>query len=264
MKDSRSLRLLHISDLHFGRIEDRVLVQLEKYITSQDNLFHLAILTGDLTQRAKTSQFIAAKEFLAKLKCPLFLVPGNHDVPLFNPFLRFFNPYLKFKRFFKDHSPQFYEDDQLIVFGLWTVNNFTVKDATVDLHQVTRMEEKFKETPPGKVKLIAFHHPLVASESFRVDQALQRIREMRPHVMMWGHDHKAQAKYWDEKEQRGPVMVAAGTSVSSRTRQETNSFNILEVTEAQIRVRVISFNSEVNDFQETKQYEFDISKVVSL
>lgn len=263
MTDSKPLRFLHLSDLHFGRIEDRVLTKLEQYITSQDNVFNLTILTGDLTQRAKSSQFIAAKEFLAKLKCPLFLVPGNHDVPLYNPFIRFFNPYLKFKRFFNDHSPQFYEDENVVVYGLWTVNNFSIKDATVDSRQVDLMEAKFKSTPAHKIKIIAFHHPLATAESSRVERALRRIRAMKPHVMMWGHDHKANAKYWDAEAKAGPVMVAAGTSVSNRTREETNSFNIIEVEGSLIRVRVVSFNTEKNDFEEIKTSEFEIARIVS-
>lgn len=263
MTDSKPLRLLHISDLHFGRIEDRVLLKLEDYITNENNLFHLAILTGDLTQRARSAQFIAAKEFLAKLKCPLFLVPGNHDVPLYNPFIRFFNPYSKFKRFFGSHAPRYYEDDHLAVYGLWTVDNLSIKDATIDADQINEMESKFKAIKKEKLKLIAFHHPLQGTERSRIERALARIREMKPHIMMWGHDHKARAGHWDKESQKGPLMIAAGTSVSSRTREETNSFNIIEVVDGNVQVRVIAFNSEAGDFHETKCLNFSMTDILS-
>jgi 3',5'-cyclic AMP phosphodiesterase CpdA len=264
MTDSKPLRLLHLSDLHFGRIEDRVLRKLESYITNENHSFDMAILTGDLTQRAKSAQFIAAKEFLAKLKSPLFLVPGNHDVPLYNLFIRFFNPYAKFNRHFGEQANRYYENERLAIYGLWTVNNLKVQEGTVDAEQIEDMEEKFKTAGAGKIRIVAFHHPLAASEHSHVEKAMQRILALKPHVMMWGHDHKANAKYWDASRERGPVMVAAGTSVSNRTREESNSFNIIEVVGDVIKVRVVAFDTGKDEFQEMKDATFEVDKIMSL
>ncbi|RYZ77968.1 MAG: metallophosphoesterase, partial [Proteobacteria bacterium] len=238
---STPIKILHLSDLHFGRIEEHVLSDLERFLAAKENNFHLAILTGDLTQRAKKAQFIAAKQFLAKLNCPLFVVPGNHDVPLYNIFLRFFNPYFKFRRYFGSLSPEFYEDDRVVVYGLWTVNNHKVEEGRLSSRQVTALEAKFKSVPQDKLKIIAFHHPLVSMEKSKVQAGLQRVRKLHPHVMMWGHDHRSGARYWNEETSSGPLLVAAGTSVSNRTREESNSFNVLTLTEKVITVQTISY-----------------------
>lgn len=64
--DSKTLNIIHFSDLHFGRIQDQVLNDLDEYLQDNQDLINLVILTGDLTQRAKKEQFIAAKVFLSK------------------------------------------------------------------------------------------------------------------------------------------------------------------------------------------------------
>ena len=252
------VRILHLSDLHFGRIDAHILDRLENYLSTQS--FHLTILTGDLTQRARKEQFIAAKEFLGKLKCPMFIVPGNHDVPLYNLFLRFFSPYSKFKRFFGTQSPQFFEDDRLAVFGLWTVNPRKVEKGTVNISEILTLEEKFNAVPADKIKILAFHHPLVTMKSARVQDALARIKRLKPQILMWGHDHQSGADFWNEADGTGPILIAAGTSVSNRTRSETNSFNVIELSQNEIKVETISFDLDNKTFHLTNTKAFDIAK----
>ena len=50
------------------------------------------MISGDLTQRARKHQFLQARDFLDQLFSPLLVIPGNHDVPLYNLFLRFWWP----------------------------------------------------------------------------------------------------------------------------------------------------------------------------
>lgn len=44
----------------------------------------LILISGDLTQRARTHEFRLAKEFIRKLPAPVLVVPGNHDIPLYD------------------------------------------------------------------------------------------------------------------------------------------------------------------------------------
>ena len=57
------------------------------------------MVSGDLTQRARSHQFVEAKHFLDRLTYPQVVVPGNHDVPLYNVLDRFVNPLEKFKKY---------------------------------------------------------------------------------------------------------------------------------------------------------------------
>src|SRR4030095_592545 len=89
--------LVHLSDLHFGRIDPPVLSGLRAKIeTIQPDLL---VVSGDFTQRARRSQFEQARTFLESLPGRKIVVPGNHDVPLWNVVARFFFPLANYKRF---------------------------------------------------------------------------------------------------------------------------------------------------------------------
>lgn len=79
--------IAHISDLHFGTEDTNVAEALVKKL--HEDKPALVIISGDLTQRARTNQFKAAKEYLNKLPKPYLVIPGNHDIPLFDIFRRF-------------------------------------------------------------------------------------------------------------------------------------------------------------------------------
>ncbi|KKL56821.1 hypothetical protein LCGC14_2241560, partial [marine sediment metagenome] len=81
-------RILHLSDLHFGRIRTDL---VDPLLSSIHQLRpDLVVLSGDLTQRARRRQFADARAFLDRIEAPTLTVPGNHDVPLDNLFVRLF------------------------------------------------------------------------------------------------------------------------------------------------------------------------------
>ncbi len=95
-----SLRILHLSDPHFGTIKDdamKALLLAIKILNPQ-----VIILSGDITQRARRSQFEQARIFANTFEgTPILISPGNHDIPLYNSFARFFHPYYGFKNILK-------------------------------------------------------------------------------------------------------------------------------------------------------------------
>ncbi len=227
---SRTLNIIHLSDLHFGRIQNQVLLDLEAYVESVKDQLNLVVITGDLTQRAKKEQFIAAKEFIEKIKCPVFVVPGNHDVPLYNLFLRFFSPYSRFKKYMGNLISNFYEDENFSIFGLWTVNPFRVEDGRISAHDILNVTEKFSKVDPKKIRILAGHHPISTFEEPKIKKLFEKLIELRPDFLMWGHDHQSSITYFDEAKKTFPIMMASGTTVSSRVRKEANSFNWISVT----------------------------------
>src|SRR5512132_3357439 len=92
--------LLHLSDLHFGRIDPATLEPLRA--AAQTIRPDLVLVSGDLTQRARNRQFREARDFLATLPGPQIVVPGNHDVPLYNVALRFLDPLANYRRYITD------------------------------------------------------------------------------------------------------------------------------------------------------------------
>src|SRR3954469_2042372 len=90
--------IIHLSDLHFGRTDPSV---VEPLVATVAELRPDAIaVSGDLTQRARGEQFREARAFLDRLPpVPQIVVPGNHDVPLWNAFKRFAQPLANFRRY---------------------------------------------------------------------------------------------------------------------------------------------------------------------
>src|SRR5258707_386171 len=95
-------KIVHLSDLHFGRIDYAVIGPLTEEIGRIDP--DLIVVSGDLTQRAKTSEFIEARAFLDTLPKPQIIVPGNHDVPLHNVYDRFIHPLTKYRRYITEDT----------------------------------------------------------------------------------------------------------------------------------------------------------------
>src|SRR5688572_30840752 len=88
--------IAHISDIHFGDADHEVVERLVEKIGELAP--DLVVVSGDLTQRARSAQFREARAFLERLSCPKLIVPGNHDVPLYNIFDRFLRPLTKYKK----------------------------------------------------------------------------------------------------------------------------------------------------------------------
>lgn len=210
------------------------------------NEIKLAIVTGDLTQRAKKNEFLAAKEFMSSLQSPLFVVPGNHDVPLYNLFLRFFSPYKKFLRYLGPFAENYYEDDDVAVYGMWTTDNFRIQSGKIYKKDVNVLREKFSAVPEHKLRIIACHHPL--------GDELQLALEHHPHFILWGHEHQSGVK-----KKENTLMLASGTSASTRTRAEANSFNYISIEDNKAVIEIYRHSKMLKAFEVIDRQEFFIS-----
>ena len=139
--------LLHLSDLHFGRIDHRVLkplIDLAARIKPD-----LVVISGDLTQRARAKQFRAAASFLAALPLPQIVVPGNHDVPLYNVIARFLYPHAGYRRYISKNLEPFYQDDEIAVLGLNSSRSLTFQNGRLNKTQVDKLARVFEVCHPA-------------------------------------------------------------------------------------------------------------------
>src|SRR5438045_8810323 len=145
--------IAHISDLHFGT-EDPAIAQglLEDLAQVQPNL---VVNSGDLTQRARVRQFIAARTFLDRIPFPQLTVPGNHDIPLYDMTRRFLAPLARYRRYIaKDLCPMF-QTEQLAVMGVNTARSFTWKNGRISLDQIGQIRSAFCAVPFALFKSLA-------------------------------------------------------------------------------------------------------------
>src|SRR4051812_19930032 len=115
--------LLQISDPHFGTEQAPVvkaLLELAHRIAPE-----VIVISGDLTQRGRSAQFRAAREFCNQLPAaPQLVVPGNHDIPLFNVLARVALPYWNYRRAFGNDFEPRYESDNFFVVGINTTRPY--------------------------------------------------------------------------------------------------------------------------------------------
>ena len=211
--------LAHLSDLHFGRVERGVLDALRERLWQVKP--DLVVVSGDLTQRARARQFRAARAFLDTLPQPQLVVPGNHDVPLYNVLARFLAPLAGYRRFVAEDVEPSFVDEEIAVLGLNTARSFTWKGGGVSEAQLARAERKLRGLKAGVVKILVTHHPL---------PQLGRLARCGVDVQVAGHLHATSIGA------TSALLVQAGTATSSRTREEPNSFNLLRIGGAHIEI----------------------------
>ena len=212
--------LAHLSDLHFGAVDPAVLEPLRRRLIELDP--DLVVVSGDLTQRARVRQFREARAYLDTLPRPQFVVPGNHDVPLYNVFARFLAPLAGYRRIIASDVEPSFVDDEIAVLGVNTARSFAFKEGRVSKAQLARVEDKLCRLKRDVVKILVTHHPFTA---------LHRLAECGLDVLLAGHLHTAQRILG-----KSALLVQAGTATSRRTRAEPNSFNLLKVTRGRIEV----------------------------
>lgn len=152
-------KIVHISDLHFGRIDPIIIEALLEELQQQSP--DLVIVSGDITQRARVGQFSAARRFLESIPYPKLTVPGNHDIPLYNIGRRFLSPLGRYKHYINEDLSPSYIDNEMAVFGLNTAHPFTWINGRVSRSQTTQLCSRISEVPSGLFKTVVTHHPFI-------------------------------------------------------------------------------------------------------
>ena len=136
------MKILHLSDLHFGTVDNKLLKIMLEEIT---NIFpNLIVLSGDLTQRATESEFEKARDFVQSLHFNKVVVPGNHDISLYNLYERLFYPYYKYQNYIqKDLDPKFLVEG-IHILGLNSSSRFRFKNGKISSQQFDLMNDFFK------------------------------------------------------------------------------------------------------------------------
>lgn len=228
--------IAHISDLHFGRTDPAVLEGLRQGVLQAEP--DVVVVSGDLTQRARSTEFKQARDYLSTLPVPQIVVPGNHDVPLYNVFKRSLKPLTNFRRYITDELAPFHADDEIAVLGLNTARALTFKNGRISRDQVRDVRARFARTADGALRVVVTHHPFAVPESDtgnvavgRAKMAMAAFADCKIDVVLSGHLHLSGATTSEAlfPGAHASLLVQAGTATSTRLRQETNTFNLLRV-----------------------------------
>jgi len=250
-------RIAHLSDLHFGAHDERLVAAVEERVSEAKP--DLVVISGDFTQRATTEQFKEACRFLERLRDAgheVLGVPGNHDIPLYDVLRRFLSPLTRYRRFIDETLCPYHELAGAAVLGINIARSLTFSDGRINEEQVAFIRESFARTRPDTARILVTDHPMFAlpvSDEHelgkavgRQEMALRAIAEAGVDVLLAGHNHRASTHHArDLVTDAGPALVIqAGTATSTRLRDEDQSFNLLEVGKNEVTVAVQAWDGD--------------------
>ncbi|HEV7298794.1 MAG TPA: metallophosphoesterase [Tepidisphaeraceae bacterium] len=250
--------IAHISDLHFGRLDEPVAEALVDELHAANP--SLVICSGDFTQRARVGQFEAAAEYMKRLPRPQLVVPGNHDIPLWDLLFlrRIVSPLGRYRRYIAKDVRPVYRDDELLVIGINTARQFTWswkgfwKDGGISEEQLVDVRVAAKDAPDDQFKIVVTHHPFIPPPGderkgivHRSRQALATMERAGVDLLLAGHLHRgysADVRGHHEAVKRAIISVQAGTATSTRRRDEPNAYNRIKVDKDYLSIDVRAWN----------------------
>ena len=254
--------IAHISDLHFGRIDPPVVAGLVADLAGRRP--DVLVVSGDFTQRGRGRQYAQAADYLRRLPTPQVVVPGNHDIPLYDVIRRFFFPLHRYRKYITKDLRPVYSDDELFVLGVNTARSFTHKSGWISEEQLLDVKTRVCRQPPGVFKVVVTHHPFIppprdprADVIRRGTKYIDEMEDCGVDMLLAGHLHLA---YHDDLRshykgaKRSILSVQAGTATSTRRRGEPNAYNWITVSpgdEGLCTVAVRAWNAKAGCFEES-------------
>jgi DNA repair exonuclease SbcCD nuclease subunit len=256
--------LLHVSDVHFG---PRHLPEVARGVLDlvAARRPDAVVISGDLTQRAKPSQFRAARAFVAALPAPVAFVPGNHDVPLYRFWERALLPFAAWRRHFDRELVRDVVIDGLAVLGVNTAHPWTTKHGRLRTGDLEALRARLARVPPTAHRVVVAHHPVAVSPRLGrepVARGSGRLLELlRAHgvgLVLCGHVHHGFLVAPSAAVAGDPAVLHCGTSTSSRGRgaeRGLNTLNWIELGTARAAVERRLWSSGRRAFEAVERFE---------
>jgi len=257
--------IAHVSDLHFGRVDAPIPAVLRTALL--DARPDLLVVSGDLTQRARRKEFEAARAFLDGLPLTKIVVPGNHDVPLYDLLTRWRTPWEKYRLYISEDLEPFYCDSEIAVQGVNTARSLTFKNGRINFKQVERICARLESVPGSAVRIVVTHHPFALPSQMqsgsivgRAEMAVAAFACCRVDMILSGHFHFRHAASWSERypgERHVAILVHAGSATSERRRGESNSWNLVKVSASRIDIESQVWNGAQGLFEASAPQRFE-------
>jgi 3',5'-cyclic AMP phosphodiesterase CpdA len=249
-------RIVHLSDLHFGWNEASLVKSLCAMVASLRP--DLTVLSGDFVEHATRPEFEQARQFVEGLPQPKLMVPGNHDLPFYNFFLRMTQGLRLYRQYISADMTPFFRDDEIAVMGLNTARLWPIRGGSINAPQVSEVESRLCEVPPNLTRILVTHHPFDLPQEFGArylvrhgKAALARLACCLD-VLLAGHMHIGASGRVADRFQtpNGSLVFAqAGTAISKRYKGERNSFNVIEVERPRVRIVKYTWDADESAYE---------------
>jgi 3',5'-cyclic AMP phosphodiesterase CpdA len=235
-----SVRLLHLSDIHFGR-EDREALEAVADFARKIKP-DAVIVAGDITQKGRRTEFAAARAWFDSLGLRVIAAPGNHDTPIIHLAARAVRPFRRYARYMDglDAVGQLVElcDGEVRICALNTARGMQGRlnwaDGVIDLEDLDEALALLAKGSASAWRLLICHHPLdepglsrVSVETKRGGEALKRCLDANVDAIFTGHIHDAFAHAVGTS--RRPMVQMGSGTLSTRLRGTPPSFCVVQI-----------------------------------
>lgn len=228
------IRIAHISDTHItgeGAFKSYAFDLIVEEINRGN--FDFVIHTGDITDQGLREEYEQAAYQLKKIKKPLVVLPGNHDVrnvgyKLFEDFIGPLNGVYEFK-------------DGVVIWVDSTIPDLS--DGRIGGQKFRWLKEKLEEYSDRKFKMVAAHHHLVPLPDtgrernvlFNAGDVLDLLLRNEVTLYTCGHKHVPNVYRVEDL-----VIDNAGCTSCKKTRRgDVNSYSIIELhDEGEVKVTI--------------------------
>lgn len=269
MTASRAVRILHLSDVHFGQPHEPVHVAaVERFLAHET--FDAVVVSGDMATRAWPHEFRQAKAFLDRVRqhAPLLIVPGNHDTAWWFGVLNIGIPPLIHAAYRHYISPDL--EPTLHVPGITIVGlnsspgiqlhtltkrprDLSVRGALKD-SQLADAKSRFAAAPAGDLKVLVVHHNVVPGEisrrwgMTRHEHMLDAIADSGADLVLSGHDHQEKAVLVERA--AGRFVASTAGTLSNRSRGgRASAFMIIDANAATLTVTPWLYEQATDSFR---------------
>jgi len=236
---TKPVRLLHLSDIHFGAEDVEALEAVENFAArvKPDGI----IIAGDITQTGKRSEFEAGRAWFDKLGYPVISAPGNHDTPVYHIPARVVAPFDRYERYMEgmDIVGQIrnFGDGLVRVSAINSARGFQGRmnwaEGVIDLGDLDDALDKLSKGPEDAWRILICHHPLnqpqlakITVETKRGDEALKRCAAAKVDAIITGHIHDAFT--FPVPGVRRPMVQMGSGTLSTRLRSTRPSFCVIQ------------------------------------
>ncbi len=229
-------RILHLSDPHFGAVDDRLTEPLLEL--AQSLRPDATVISGDLTQRARPQQFLAARAFVDRLPGPVLIVPGNHDMPLWNLPLRLAAPLLRYRRAFGPEVEPGFALPNAVLQGVNSANPLVWRSGRLTQASCQRLTDAFAAAPAAAFRIAVMHHaPVPAADGTPADMAapaavLASLATCGTDIVLSGHTHMPHSGFAETA--AGILFMQAGTAISTRLKTDANDISLIEISPGRV------------------------------
>jgi DNA repair exonuclease SbcCD nuclease subunit len=252
--------VVHCSDLHFGRGFQR---EPARMFAAQMQRIRpdAVVVSGDLTMRARPGQFREAAGFLRAVAAPTLIIPGNHDIPVFDLATRLVAPFCNYRRHIAPLSSNPVVLRHAALVGIDTVTRWRHQRGRLRADDLARAAEWMRGTTPARWRVAVVHQQFANLPGVdrpgtypNAEAALGALSAAGAHAVLHGHIHVASARSSRDifpSIARPVVVVSAGTPTCGRLRSADRrvfSFNLLEFGPRHFGVTAMDWDHDAGDF----------------